>query len=60
QFAAAEQAGALATKVCGAGGGGCALALVEPNRRQAVGAALEAAGAELLSPGLQAMGVRQG
>jgi D-glycero-alpha-D-manno-heptose-7-phosphate kinase len=41
----ARFAGALAGKVCGAGGGGCLLCLVEPDRRAEVAATLEAGGA---------------
>lgn len=59
QFAAAARAGALAAKVCGAGGGGCALALVEPARAEEVAAALVGAGAEMLAPGLQPLGARR-
>jgi D-glycero-alpha-D-manno-heptose-7-phosphate kinase len=44
----ARFAGALAGKVCGAGGGGCVLCLAEPDRRTGVATALAAAGATLL------------
>lgn len=44
----ARKAGALAGKVCGAGGGGCLFCLVEPERHQAVSTALAAAGATVL------------
>ena len=44
----AEEAGALAGKVCGAGGGGCLFCLVEPERHHAVSTALAAAGATVL------------
>lgn len=47
-LARAEAAGAMAGKVCGAGGGGCLFCIVEPDRRQAVADALAASGAELL------------
>ena len=43
-IAAAKDAGALAGKVCGAGGGGCVVFLAEPDKRDAVGAAIESAG----------------
>ena len=46
--AAAKQAGALASKICGAGGGGCMITLVKPNRRAAVEAALTKAGAKVM------------
>jgi len=44
----AQEAGALAGKVCGAGGGGCLFCLVEPERHHAVSTALAAAGATVL------------
>jgi D-glycero-alpha-D-manno-heptose-7-phosphate kinase len=44
----ARTAGAWAGKVCGAGGGGCLLALTDPERKSAVSAALADAGAEVL------------
>jgi D-glycero-alpha-D-manno-heptose-7-phosphate kinase len=44
----AREAGALAGKVCGAGGGGCLFCLVDPDRRQHVAAALAGAGALVL------------
>ena len=40
--------GALAGKVCGAGGGGCVCFLIDPDRRSEVCAALEDAGGRLL------------
>ena len=42
----AAKAGALATKLCGAGGGGCMLTYVEPQNREKVIKALEANGAK--------------
>lgn len=48
-IAAATEAGARANKICGAGGGGCLLTLCPPDRRQAVEAALEQTGAQLMS-----------
>ncbi|MBM3777088.1 MAG: GHMP kinase [Acidimicrobiia bacterium] len=45
---AASRAGATAAKICGAGGGGCLLCLAPPERRSAVAAALQDAGARLL------------
>ena len=47
-FTVAHQEGALAAKVCGAGGGGCSVYWVRAGRREAVGHALEKAGARLL------------
>jgi len=45
---AALDAGALANKLCGAGGGGCMISCVEPASRDAVEEALAAAGADVL------------
>lgn len=45
---AARDAGALASKICGAGGGGCMITLAGPGRRSAVEQALEKAGAYVL------------
>lgn len=45
---AAHAAGAEAAKVCGAGGGGCLVAMAPPARRQAVADALAAGGARVL------------
>jgi D-glycero-alpha-D-manno-heptose-7-phosphate kinase len=44
----ARFAGALAGKACGAGGGGCVVCLVDPDRRADVSGALAAGGATLL------------
>jgi len=44
----AREAGALASKICGAGGGGCMVTLVEPPDRERVVAALEKAGGQVL------------
>ena len=41
-----ERAGALANKLCGAGGGGCMISFVEPENKDRVIAALEANGAQ--------------
>ncbi|MEW6281084.1 MAG: hypothetical protein AB1758_20890 [Candidatus Eremiobacterota bacterium] len=54
---AARQAGALASKICGAGGGGCLLTLAVPDRRAEVEAALAAAGARVMQVGLDARGL---
>jgi galactokinase/mevalonate kinase-like predicted kinase len=47
-MAAAQEAGALASKICGAGGGGCMISFVAPGRREAVITALERSGARHL------------
>ena len=47
-IAQATAAGAIAGKVCGAGGGGCVLFMVDPLRRTEVRDALTSAGAKLL------------
>lgn len=56
-LASAHAAGARAGKVCGAGGGGCVVCLVEPEWRAAVEAALSAGGAELLPCQIEAQGL---
>jgi len=45
---AALNAGALANKLCGAGGGGCMITCIEPGTRTAVEEAVTMAGAEVL------------
>ncbi|MBI5117828.1 GHMP kinase [Candidatus Poribacteria bacterium] len=45
---AARSAGALANKLCGAGGGGCMITCVEPQDRSRVETALNAVGAQVL------------
>lgn len=45
---AARDAGASASKICGAGGGGCLITLTEPRKRSRVERALRAAGARLM------------
>jgi D-glycero-alpha-D-manno-heptose-7-phosphate kinase len=57
-FARARAAGALAGKVCGAGGGGCLFCLVEPDARAAVAAALATAGATVLPFSIDANGLQ--
>ena len=47
-MAAARDAGAQASKLCGAGGGGCMISVVEPDRKAAVADALRKAGARPL------------
>ena len=54
---AAREAGAMAGKVCGAGGGGCLFCLVDPDRRAAVNAALVSRGADVLPITLEPKGL---
>ncbi|NLG28694.1 MAG: GHMP kinase, partial [Chloroflexi bacterium] len=56
-MAAAAQAGAQASKICGAGGGGCMITVAEPARVPAVRRALQAAGAAVLDAHLVAQGI---
>ncbi len=53
----ARNAGALASKICGAGGGGCLLTLARPDRREAVRQALEESGAQILQARLDDRGL---
>ena len=57
-IAASQRQGALAGKVCGAGGGGCVALLIDPAARVRVEAAVLAAGGELLPHGIDREGVR--
>jgi D-glycero-alpha-D-manno-heptose-7-phosphate kinase len=57
-MAAAHKAGARATKVCGAGGGGCMIAFANPDAVPAVKAALAAAGAQVLPYHVETDGLR--
>ena len=57
-IAAARRNGALAGKVCGAGGGGCVTLLIEPDARSRVEAAVAAAGGQLLPIRIDRQGVR--
>jgi len=57
-LAAATAAGALAGKVCGAGGGGCLFCLVPPDRKGAVSHALSAGGARVLDCAIDDDGVK--
>ena len=55
---AARRAGALGTKVCGAGGGGCLVAFAAEGRAEGVGRAMAGAGAQLLDAAIARAGVR--
>src|ERR1039457_5648125 len=55
---AARRHGALAGKVCGAGGGGCVTLLIEPEARERVEAAVRGAGGEILPMKIDRSGVR--
>jgi len=57
-IAAAREAGALAAKVCGAGGGGCIALLAEPERHAAIAAAMEAEGGAMVPFGIDDRGLR--
>ncbi len=57
-FVAARGAGADGAKICGAGGGGYVLVACRPERRGAVGAALERLGGQLADFGFHPEGVR--
>ena len=57
-IAAAMRKGALGGKVCGAGGGGCLVLLIEPDARTAVEDAVVAAGGQLLPMKIDRQGVR--
>jgi D-glycero-alpha-D-manno-heptose-7-phosphate kinase len=59
-IARAAAAGAQAAKVCGAGGGGCLVAMAPPDRAPAVRAALAAGGARLLDFRIETDGLRVG
>lgn len=50
--------GALAGKVCGAGGGGCVVLLIEPDAREKVEAAVAAAGGQVLPMTIDRSGVQ--
>jgi D-glycero-alpha-D-manno-heptose-7-phosphate kinase len=57
-MAAAGQAGAAASKICGAGGGGCMITLAEPSVVPLVKQALARAGARILPATLVGHGLR--
>jgi D-glycero-alpha-D-manno-heptose-7-phosphate kinase len=50
--------GALAGKVCGAGGGGCVVLLIEPDARERVEDALKEAGVSILQTRIDRQGVQ--
>ena len=57
-IAAAEAAGARASKLCGAGGGGCMITYAEPKDHVSVKDALVAAGATLIPFHIVQEGIR--
>jgi D-glycero-alpha-D-manno-heptose-7-phosphate kinase len=57
-IAAAGRNGGVAAKVCGAGGGGCVIFMVEPEARQRAADAIAAAGGQVLPFRLARSGVR--
>ena len=56
-MSAAAEAGAVAGKICGAGGGGCMITLAEPGAREQVRKALADAGATVLDCAIARRGV---
>jgi D-glycero-alpha-D-manno-heptose-7-phosphate kinase len=54
----ARRKGALAGKVCGAGGGGCVVLLIEPGARERVEAAIVEAGGQILPMKIDRSGVQ--
>jgi D-glycero-alpha-D-manno-heptose-7-phosphate kinase len=54
----AQKKGALAGKVCGAGGGGCVVLLIDPDARERVEQAVMEAGGELLPMKIDRSGVQ--
>ena len=57
-IAGARRSGALAGKVCGAGGGGCVTLLIEPDTRARVEKAVQAAGGQILPVRVDGQGVQ--
>lgn len=57
-MSAARSAGAVSSKICGAGGGGCMVTFVKRGRRKAVSGALREAGAEVIPYRFRESGVR--
>ncbi|NLV75009.1 MAG: hypothetical protein GXY52_10085 [Chloroflexi bacterium] len=56
-MAAARGAGAVASKICGAGGGGCMITVTEPAQREAVQRALNANGARVMDAKVVTQGI---
>jgi len=56
-IASTRRSGALSGKVCGAGGGGCVVLLIEPDARERVEKAVLDAGGELLPMKIDRQGV---
>ena len=54
----ARRNGALAGKVCGAGGGGCVVLLIEPDARERVERAITEAGGAVLPMTIDRQGVQ--
>jgi len=54
----ARRSGALAGKVCGAGGGGCVVLLVDPDARERVEKSIHNAGAQVLPITIDRQGVQ--
>ena len=54
----ARRKGALSGKVCGAGGGGCVVMLIEPGARSAVEKAVQDAGGQILPMKIDRSGVQ--
>jgi D-glycero-alpha-D-manno-heptose-7-phosphate kinase len=59
-IARATHAGALAAKVCGAGGGGCLFCYGPPERREEIAQSLAAGGARLLEYRFERHGLVRG
>lgn len=53
----AKNAGAMASKLCGAGGGGCMMTIAAPGKREAVIEALRSSGAEILNAAIDEKGL---
>jgi D-glycero-alpha-D-manno-heptose-7-phosphate kinase len=57
-IAATRRAGSTGAKVCGAGGGGCVVFLVEPDAKEKVAAVVRQLGAEVLDAAVASHGVK--